>query len=116
MPHIVLKGKIDLEMIFNAIEPIFIRNGEILKTLNTYINYNKTSILIESLVLEKRKKITFLGMISKRIDGIVVRIYPGIEIEKTEGVKRLLAKIAIQLLRKFPELTVSETNLSEFLK
>ncbi len=55
-------------------------------------------------------------MISKRIDGIVVRIYPGIEIEKTEGVKRLLAKIAIQLLRKFPELTVSETNLSEFLK
>jgi hypothetical protein len=45
-----------------------------------------------------------------------VRIYPGIEVEKTSGVKNILSEIAKQLLAAFPQLTIGETNLSEYLK
>ncbi len=116
MPHVVLKGNIEIENAFQNIEPIFIKEDKsILKTLNIYIDRSKKSVLIESLVLEEGKKIQFLGMISKREDGLVVRIYPGFEIEKTDAVKKILAKIAKNLLEKFPKLSIGETNLSEFL-
>jgi hypothetical protein len=47
---------------------------------------------------------------------VVVRIYPGAEVEKTSGVKNILSEIAKQLLTVFPQLTIGETNLSEYLK
>lgn len=53
---------------------------------------------------------------SGREDGIVIRSYPKLEIEKTEGVKRLIAETARQLLQAFPELKTGETNLSEYLR
>jgi hypothetical protein len=55
-------------------------------------------------------------MISRRNDGVVVRIYPGTEVEKTSGVKSILSEIAKQLLTVFPQLIIGETNLSEYLK
>jgi hypothetical protein len=55
-------------------------------------------------------------MISGREDGFVVRLYPKIEVEKTEGVKRIIAELAKQLIVKFPELKVGETNLQDYLK
>jgi len=116
MPHVVLKGNVEIENIFQNIKPIFIKDEKgILKTLNVYIDRPKKSVLFESLVLEEGKKIQFLGMISKREDGLVVRIYPGFEIEKTNGVKKILAEMAKNLLEKFPKLSIGETNLSEFL-
>jgi hypothetical protein len=76
----------------------------------------KKSILIESLAIEEGKKIEFLATIGQREDGIVVRIYPGSEVEKTDGVKKILAEIATQLLDTFAELEVGKTNISDFLK
>ena len=116
MPHVVLKGNIEMENIFQSIKPIFIKDEKgILKTQNIYIDRPKKSVLFESLVLEEDKKIQFLGLISKREDGLVIRIYPALEIEKTDGVKKILAKMANNLLEEFPKLSIGETNLSEFL-
>jgi len=56
-----------------------------------------------------------LTLISQRNDGVVVRLYPGIEVEKTSGVKNVLSEIAKQLLILFPQFTIGETNLSEYL-
>jgi len=117
MPHVVLNGKVHIKDIFDKMKTLFIRNeGVILKTSNTYIDREKKSILIESLVIEDGNKINFFAMISSREDGIVVRIYPGSEVEKTDGVKRILAEIAKQLLDTFSELKVGKTNISGFLK
>jgi len=91
-------------------------NGGILKTDNSYISRDKTAILIESLAIEKGVKNSFLALISRRNDGVVVRIHPVIEVEKTSGVKNILSEIAKQLLADFPQLTIGETNLSEYLK
>ncbi len=116
MPHVVLNGKVHVKDIFDKINPLFIRNEDvILKTPNTFIDREKKSILVESLVIEEGNKTSFFAMISGREDGVVVRIYPGSEVEKTDGVKRTLAEIAKQLLVTFPELEVGKTNISDFL-
>ena len=55
-------------------------------------------------------------MISGRADGVVVRLYPKIDVEKTEGVKKILVELAKQLIATFPELKIGETNLDNYLK
>ena len=117
MPHVVLNGIINIDDILKKFNSILIRdeNG-ILKTDNIYINRDKTAIIIESLAIEKGAKNSFLSMISHREDGVVVRIYPLLDVEKTDGVKKLLLEIAKQILTMFPQLKIGETNLSEFLK
>jgi hypothetical protein len=73
-------------------------------------------ILIDSLAIEAKKKTVFLTMISGRNDGVVVRLYPKIDFEKTEGVKKIIVELAKKLITTFPELTVGETNLDNYLK
>jgi hypothetical protein len=55
-------------------------------------------------------------MISGREDGVVVRLFPKIEVDKTEGVKKMLSELAKQLIAMFPELKIGETNLANYLK
>jgi len=115
MPHVVLRGNLKLEDVFEELKPIFVKNEKrILKTANAYIDRDEKSILIESLAIEEGKKVQFLCMISARQGGIVVRIYPGFEVEKTNGVEMILVEISRQLMREIPQLTVGETNLSEY--
>lgn len=117
MPHAVMKGKYSLESVFSKLEPLFLRDQDrILKTNEVYIERTKNSILIESLAIEGNKKTVFLVMISSREDGFVVRLYPKIEVEKTEGVKIVMAEIVKQLVSRFPELKLGETNLQDYLK
>jgi hypothetical protein len=116
MPHVVLNGNVNLDDIFNKFKGVFIRNEHgILKTDTIYISRDKTAILIESLAIEKSVNNSFLTLISLRNDGVVVRIYPGIEVEKTSGIKNILSEITKQLLTLFPQLTIGETNLSDYL-
>jgi len=115
LPHVVLKGKIEVAHIFSKLEPFLVRNETgILRTTNTFIDRDEKSILVDSLVIEGSKKTQFFTMISGRDDGVVVRICPLVEVEKSNGVKKIIAEIATRLLGIFPELSVGETNLSEF--
>ena len=117
LPHIVLNGKTAIENIFKELKPLMIRNqNSILKTTDVYLEREKNVILIDSLAIEAAdKKIVFLAMISGREDGVVVRLYPKVDVEKTEGVKMILVELAKQLVATFPELTVGETNLDNCL-
>ena len=116
MPHVVLSGKIDIEDVFRELKPLFLKDENVLlRTPDSYLEREKRAILIESLSIQEDKAINFLTIINKREDGIVIRLYPKSEVEKTEGVKRLLAELASQLLQTFNELRLSETNLSKYL-
>ena len=117
MPHVVLNGKVSVENIFEELKPLMIRNeNSILKTTDIYLEREKNAILIDSLAIDADKKTVFLAMISGRNDGVVVRLYPKIDIEKTQGVKMILVELAKQLIATFPELKVGETNLDTYLK
>lgn len=105
-----------IEDIFKALKPLFIKNElEVLRTTDSYMDRTKRAILIESLSIQKNETISFLAMISGREDGVVIRLYPKQEVEKTDGVKRLLAELAKQLLETFPDSKLGETNLKEYL-
>ena len=117
MPHVVLNGKAEIENIFKELKPLMIRNeNSILKTMDVYLEREKNAILIDSLAIDADKKTVFLTMISGRNDGVVVRLYPKIDVVKTEGVKKILVELAKQVIATFPELTVGETNLDNYLK
>ncbi|NIV44536.1 hypothetical protein GWN49_06640 [Candidatus Bathyarchaeota archaeon] len=116
MPHVVLNGDVRLRDVFDRLKPVTRREENlILRTLKKYIDDEEQSILTEALVIEKGNKAAFLALLSRREDGFVVRIYPGSSVEKTDGVKRVLAEIAKQLLDTFPDLKVGKTNLQDFL-
>jgi len=113
----VLAGKAAIEDIFKELKPIFIRNeSTILRTTEVYLERGKNAILVDSLAIEANKKTIFLTMISGRDDGVVVRVYPKIEVEKTDGIKKILVELAKQLISTFPELRLGETNLQDYLK
>jgi len=117
VPHVVLAGKVAIEDIFKELKPIFIRNeSTILRTTEVYLERGKNAILVDSLAIEANKKTIFLTMISGRDDGVVVRVYPKIEVEKTDGIKKILVELAKQLISTFPELRLGETNLQDYLK
>ena len=117
MPHIVLIGKVSVESIFRELKPLFIRNeNSLLKTTDVYLEREKNVALIDSLAIDADKKVVFIAMISGRDDGVVVRLYPKINVEKTEGVKKILVELAKQMMATFPELRIGETNLENYLK
>jgi len=117
LPHVVLNGKVEVENIFKELKPLMIRNkNDILKTTDVYLEREKNVILIDSLAIEADKKTVFLAMISGRDDGVVVRLYPKIAVEKTEGVKKILVELGKQLIATFPEFKIGETNLDSYLK
>lgn len=117
MPHVVLTGKISFRDVFQKIETFVVRQDKnILKTLDKFINQDETSILVKSLAIENKNKTSFLVLVTKREDGLVVRLYPEFDVEKTDGVKKILAKISENLVTVFPNLEVGQTNLQAFLQ
>jgi hypothetical protein len=108
---------VSIDDIFNKLKGVFIRNWSgILKTENIYMSRDKTTIIIESLTVEGSVKRSFFTLIGRSDDGAVVRIYQRSKVEKTADIKSILSEIAKQLLAAFPQLTIGETNLSEYLK
>lgn len=116
MPHVVLNGDVQFTAVFRSLEPFIIKHGNtILKTSKKYIDSDGKSCLVEALTIDQHSQTSFLALIGTRDDGLVVRIYPGSNVEKTEGVKRILVEIAKQLLNNFSNLKLGKTNLQEFI-
>jgi len=115
MPHAVLVGETDLVKIHQGLEPFSERAGDtIMKVSSAYLERGGKSIIVEAAAIERGKGTNFLALISKRDDGLVVRLHPSLEVEKTDGVKRLLALLAKRIISLSPGLAVGKTNLQEF--
>ena len=117
MPHVILNGAIDLDQVFGELPPLFFQEQDsILKTTDYYISKIKNNLLVETIIIEKGNKMQYFSLISKRDDGLVVRIYPGTDVPKTSNVKKILAEIAKKILELHPDLQIGKTNLDEFLE
>ena len=108
---------VDMEEVFRRLRPIFVKSERgILKATDSYIDRGRRNIIVDSLDIEGGERERFLMLIGQREEGLVVRLFDVPEVERTEGVKRVLAETAIQLLATFPDLVVGETNLERHLK
>jgi len=116
LPHVVLSGNVEIQEVFHRLQPLSIRDREILiRTIKKYLDTEKTSIIVESLAGTLNNLYPFFTLLNSREDGLVIRIHPSSKVEKTPQVKQLLAELAKQLLITFQNLTVGKTNLEEYL-
>lgn len=117
MPHIVLEKASNVEECFNSVDLIVhkTQNG-ILKLTDKYINVNKTSALLESVVVENGKNQTFFIQLSSKGEALTVRLLPLTDPEKTNGVKTLMGLVAKKIRDSNPNITYGKTNLQDFIE
>jgi hypothetical protein len=127
MPHIVLTNVSDLEIFYNKFKKdvLIIKNEKkdqtntIIRFEDIFINQLKNLILIKIIVVENTDQpLTYYIMITKKSnnDQITIRLDPLTDpTNKTEAVKISLASIAKQYKKLDPTITISKTNLEQYL-
>jgi hypothetical protein len=116
MPHIVVDGPASADKFFQQFQSILDRSdARILKARDVFINQSRKSALVESTVVESGRTQRFFVHVSQGEGAVTVRLLPATDPEKTDGVKRLLAIIARQVLDQDPSCRYGKTNLQPFL-
>jgi hypothetical protein len=117
MPHIVIEEAPDLGIACQGIKLSVVRNGsEILKVVDVYINRSSHTALIDCVVVEEGRSQTFFVQLSQKDRQITVRLLPATDPEKTTGVKRIMALIAMQIHEATVGSRFGKTNLQDFLE
>ena len=85
-----------------------------IKLLNFYTDKEKRTALVAAVVVDKLHQ-QFLIEISTRKGKTTVRLFPGTDPEKTDGVKMSLGLIAKLIRGMNPSLKITRTNIDGFL-
>lgn len=116
MPHVELRGSINCLQVHKSFLASTSKvKGCVLKTGASFLRNDEQELLVEALVVEGYLKQEFLAQVRNRDEGILIRIYPGTAVQRTDGVKRFLVWMARELLGQRPELSIGTTNLQAFL-
>ncbi len=126
MPHIVLTNVSDLEIFYNDFKKdvLIIKNEKdqtntIIRFEEIFINQLKNLILIKTVVIENTNQPqTYYIMITKKSNNqITIRLDPLTNPKnKTDAVKISLAKISKQYKKLDPAISISKTNLEQYLQ
>lgn len=117
MPHVVLLGQVDMDAVFRRFKPVFVKTDKgILKATDAFIDRGRRTILVDSLAIEGGEQARFMMEMSLREDGMVLRLWPGLDVSRSEGVKTVIAETAKQLMETFPDLELGETNLERYME
>lgn len=114
MPHVVFDKKIDLESFSKEFVETIIKKPCLIKLLNVYIDKEKRTALVPAVVIDKLHQQFFIE-ISTRKDKTIVRLFPGTDPEKTDGVKMSLGLTAKIIQEINPNFKITRTNIDEFL-
>jgi len=116
MPHCQVCGPTDLREFHLRFRPRTLRRGPmILKAEEAFLSTGGRSLLLECLVIEGYLRQAFFAVITREEEGAMVRLHPRTSPEKTEGVKRCLAWIALSLRASAPGTSLGRTNLQDQL-
>lgn len=116
MPHVVVVGAGDLRGFAQGFAPIEERDQTgIRRTAEVFVSTRGTRVLIEAVVAETGKTQRFFVSVSTSDQGATVRLEPLTDPDKTAGVKRLLAAVAVRLVLHFDGARYGKTNLQEYL-
>lgn len=114
MPHVVLNKKIDLENFSKRFQEIFQKEPFIIKIQNIFLDKEKRCALVQTVVIDKKNQ-QFLIEISSRDGKTTVRLYPGTDPEKTEGVKTAMGILVKKIQEIFSEVLVTKTNIGNYI-
>ena len=114
MPHIVFDKKIDLKDFSEKFVPIF-QKEPLVKISTIYVDKDNLTALLPSLVISELHQQYFIE-ISTSESKTTIRLYPGTDPEKTDGVKKSMALLAKQIEDNYDDFHITKTNLSEHLE
>ena len=114
MPHVVFDKEIDLESFSLEFKETMIKEPFLIKLLDVYTNKEKRVALVPTVVIDKLHQ-QFLIEISTRKDKTTIRLFPGTDPEKTDGVKTSLGLTAKIIHKINPNLKITKTNIDAFL-
>ena len=118
MPHVVVEGPVDLEVLRDRFRPLFDRQGQdVLKVESLYLERGGRDALLDALVVESGHRQHFFVQVRLRDEGgATVRLLPQTDPEKTAGVKRTVALVAAFVRDLDPaRFRFGATNIGEFL-
>lgn len=115
MPHAVLDQKIDLQKFSNKFEEIIIHKPCLIKISNIFVDRYNRSALIPTTVIEEKNQNFFIE-VNSREGKTTVRLFPGTDPEKTDGVRTAMGLVVNKIQESFANAKVTKTNIQEFLK
>lgn len=112
MPHAVVSGGPDLDQFWREFEPYQQVNGsEVRNLLAAYLRKDATQMLILALVIELGVTQLFLIVVEQKKTSTVIRCQQHTPVEKTAGVKALIARVASLFIEGGA--TLEKTNIPE---
>jgi hypothetical protein len=116
MPHVLVTNAAPLEALVAKFEPVETRFGQaIAKVSAVFHDARNGEALLQSLVVEPHVRRKFYVRLAERADGVMVKLDPLTDPEKTDSVKRLLALVADWVRRNSPGSAYGVTNIEDFL-
>jgi len=118
VPHVVLEGAVDLQRVRDHFEPVVERWGnDLFKVRHLYMERQGQELLLDALVVESGHRQRFFIQLMQREGSTVLRLLPQTDPEKTDGVKRALARMAAFVLEQAAgKCRYGATNISDFLR
>jgi hypothetical protein len=100
MPHLVLRGKVDVDRVARELEPGVVKwRRAVLKIGDRWCRVDREALLIDGVVVELGRPLHPVAMVAFRDADTVLRLWPVVEVERTQAVQRWLAVIACGLQR-----------------
>ena len=114
MPHVVFDKKIDLEIFSKQFQETILKEPFLIKLLEVFLDRKKRVALIPTVVIDSLHQQFFIE-VSTRQDKTTVRLFPGTDPEKTDGVRMSLGLAAKTIHKINPNHRITKTNIKEFL-
>ena len=114
MPHVVLNTKIDLEEFSKKFQNIFQKEHFLIKIQNIYLDREKRCALVPTVVIDEKNQQFFIE-ITSREGKTTVRLFPGTDPEKTDGVKTAMGILVKKIQETFSETIITKTNIKNYI-
>ncbi len=117
MPHLILDGTADMPSIAQGIQTGPHRWGRaVLKTESWWTRSDDQAVLVEGVIVEFSRALHPLALIAPHHGDTAVRLWPYLEIERTQALQRWLGLIAADVQRAGAG-SLKKTNIpDEFLE
>lgn len=100
MPHLVLRGNVAVDRVARELEPGIVKwRRAVLKIGDRWCRDDGEALLIDGVVVELGRPLHPVAMVASRDADTVLRLWPVVEVERTQAVQRWLAVIACGLQR-----------------
>jgi hypothetical protein len=114
MPHAVLDQKIDLSQFSKEFVEIIVQKPCIIKILNIFVDKLNQTALFPTIVIEENNQNFFIE-INTREGKTTVRLFPGTDPEKTDGVRTALGLVVKKIQEVFTDSKITKTNIQEYI-